>query len=47
MVGGFFAGQILIPIPIVGGVIGTIVGGLAGGMSGAKVSVKLYDLMET
>ena len=46
MVGGFFAGQLLIPVPVVGGIIGTVVGGFAGGLTGAKVSIKLYDKME-
>ena len=46
MVGGFFAGQVLIPIPVVGGIIGTVAGGFAGGMAGAKVSIKIYDRIE-
>ena len=46
MVGGFFVGQALIPIPVVGGVIGTFAGGMAGGLGGAKVSIKLYERME-
>ena len=46
MVGGFFAGQLLIPMPLVGGVIGTVVGGIAGGVSGAKISLKFYERME-
>lgn len=47
MVGGFFAGQLLIPIPVVGGLIGTVVGGFAGGLTGAKLSIKFYERLET
>ena len=46
MVGGFFAGQLLIPIPVVGGVIGTVIGGFAGGLTGSKISVKIYEQVE-
>lgn len=46
MVGGFFIGHALIPIPIIGGIIGTVVGGFAGGLTGEKISVKLYEKLE-
>ena len=40
------AGQMLIPIPVFGGLIGTVVGGFAGGYTGAKVSTVLYNTIE-
>ena len=46
MFAGFFAGQVLIPIPVVGALIGCLVGGFAGGMVGAKTSVRVYEKIE-
>ena len=43
---GFAAGQIIIPIPIVGGVIGTIVGSVSRTIAGGKLGMAIYDKVE-
>ena len=43
---GFVAGQVLIPVPVVGGVIGSLLIGVAGAMAGSKVPTEVYDRIE-
>lgn len=46
MIGGFVAGQMIIPIPVVGGILGCVAGGFAGGIVGTKTATKVYERFE-
>ena len=50
MIGGFMAGQALIPIPVLGGVIGVVIGSLAGSLAGglaaATATIRRYAKVE-
>ena len=43
---GFVAGQILIPVPGVGGMLGSLIVGVAGAMTESKVPVEVYERVE-
>lgn len=43
---GFLIGQLIIPIPMVGGFVGAFAGCFAGGIAGRKVSAKVYERIE-
>ena len=46
MISGFCAGQVLIPLPVVGGIIGTVAGGFVGGVVGTKAATRVYERFE-
>ena len=40
------AGQVLIPVPVIGGVLGSLIIGVAGAMADSKVPVEVYERIE-